>query len=437
MRKTNIKFFIIFMAVFGFIFFFAAESWAAGCCKYTATLAGVQKIQCEENITDEQTCKSKCLGITTDCTFFSNQACINVDGCPQGAPPTSPDRGCCLCETGRITELKYSCYHDLFYAQCFNKNIGDTSCSFKKGQSCREVPNCIPLTPTPPTPPPKYEYEPVYPSLQIPIPGIPSLTEFAKVEIRGEPGERYVYIPWVGQYISAIYNWAMGIVGVLAVVMIIWGGVIYLTAGGSPERISTAKSYITSAIAGLILAFGSYLLLYTINPDLVKFAALKIRVIEKEEYLLAEEDIEEQAKTLERVDLVSIEDIDNIVFDKTVEIKKLRPETAEALKIAAQKLKEQGVVLQLNNAARSYEKQLRLYNQYGKGRACFPKEEIGGYNCPHIVGIAVDAVCQGKTSDDPCQEKVKKAMFEAGFCRYTPEAWHFEYPKMSRNCVKE
>jgi hypothetical protein len=130
----------------------------------------------------------------------------------------------------------------------------------------------------------KYKYEPTYPSLQIPIPGIPSLTNFAKVEIKGNPGERYVYIPWLSQYISAVYSWAMGIVGILATVMIIWGGIIYLTAGGTPERISTAKDYITSAIAGLLLAFGSYLLLYTINPDLVKFGAMKIKVIERVDF---------------------------------------------------------------------------------------------------------------------------------------------------------
>jgi hypothetical protein len=141
---------------------------------------------------------------------------------------------------------------------------------------------CTLLTPPPPKEKkPEYKYEPVYPTLQIPIPGVPGLTNFAKVEIKGPEGERYVYIPWISQYIAAIYGWAMGIVGILATVMILWGGIIYLTAGGIPERISTAKDYITSAIAGLLLAFGSYLLLYTINPSLVKFGAMKIAVVER------------------------------------------------------------------------------------------------------------------------------------------------------------
>lgn len=56
---------------------------------------------------------------------------------------------------------------------------------------------------------------------------------------------------------------------VLALVMIIVGGVQYVGAGGNQSVISDAKSRITNAILGLILALASWLILYTINPKLV------------------------------------------------------------------------------------------------------------------------------------------------------------------------
>lgn len=117
------------------------------------------------------------------------------------------------------------------------------------------------------------------PLLQIPIPGI--LTNLSPATIYGEPGERYFYIPWIGEYASAIYQYALSIVGILATVVLVWAGVVWLTAAGNAEKIKIAKEYIAGALIGLVLTFGSYLILYTLNPDLVKFDAFKLRVIER------------------------------------------------------------------------------------------------------------------------------------------------------------
>jgi len=116
------------------------------------------------------------------------------------------------------------------------------------------------------------------PNLNIDIPGSGSLFGGGQIVKEGE--ERYFYLPYIGEYVSALYNYVLGIVGILAVVVIIFAGGIWLTAGGSPERIKTAQEYIFGAVTGVVLAFGSYLILYTINPDLVRFAAIKIKVVE-------------------------------------------------------------------------------------------------------------------------------------------------------------
>ncbi|MEK7097259.1 MAG: hypothetical protein AAB906_00215, partial [Patescibacteria group bacterium] len=54
------------------------------------------------------------------------------------------------------------------------------------------------------------------------------------------------------------------------------GGFIWLTAGGNQSRIGEAKSWIGASLTGLIIALSSYLILYQINPELTKFAPLKV-----------------------------------------------------------------------------------------------------------------------------------------------------------------
>ncbi len=77
--------------------------------------------------------------------------------------------------------------------------------------------------------------------------------------------------PSIAKYIKAIYTYAIGIVGILAAIVLMFGGVLWITAGGNNERISNAKSWIAASLSGLVLALCSYMILYTINPNLVQF----------------------------------------------------------------------------------------------------------------------------------------------------------------------
>src|SRR3989344_4343220 len=71
--------------------------------------------------------------------------------------------------------------------------------------------------------------------------------------------------------INQIYVWSLGIGALLALLMTIIGGYTYMTAAGNAEQASTGVSYIWGAVIGLALLFTAYLLLNTINPDLVNF----------------------------------------------------------------------------------------------------------------------------------------------------------------------
>lgn len=80
----------------------------------------------------------------------------------------------------------------------------------------------------------------------------------------------------IGTYITEIYKYAVSIVGILASIVIMWGGVRWLTAGGDKTAVDDAKKWIEGALSGLILVMTSYMILYFVNPDLIKFKSIKI-----------------------------------------------------------------------------------------------------------------------------------------------------------------
>lgn len=71
-------------------------------------------------------------------------------------------------------------------------------------------------------------------------------------------------------YIPGVFNLAIGIAGVLAVLMIIIGGVEYVTTDAIQGK-SDGKARIQNALWGLVLVLVSWILLYTINPKLTVF----------------------------------------------------------------------------------------------------------------------------------------------------------------------
>jgi len=70
-------------------------------------------------------------------------------------------------------------------------------------------------------------------------------------------------------YVTGFYNFAIAFVLIAALLMITIGGFYYITSAGNQAQASTAKRIITDALLGLIIVFVTYLILHTINPDLV------------------------------------------------------------------------------------------------------------------------------------------------------------------------
>jgi len=73
----------------------------------------------------------------------------------------------------------------------------------------------------------------------------------------------------LSKYLNIMIKIVIGIAAVLAMIMIVVGGIQYMTS----ELISSkeeGKKRISNAILGLIIALGSYVLLFMVNPDLLK-----------------------------------------------------------------------------------------------------------------------------------------------------------------------
>ena len=92
--------------------------------------------------------------------------------------------------------------------------------------------------------------------LEVPLPGIAGETEITNT-------------PFLPDYIRYIFNFGVGISGIVVFVVFVYAGVIYLTSGGNPSKLSDAKDRMMSALIGAAVILGSYLILTTINPQLL------------------------------------------------------------------------------------------------------------------------------------------------------------------------
>ncbi len=72
----------------------------------------------------------------------------------------------------------------------------------------------------------------------------------------------------IGGYVNIMFKIIIGIVGVLAVVMLVLGGVQYMSTDAISGK-ESGKETIQHALGGLILALGAFIILNTINPNIL------------------------------------------------------------------------------------------------------------------------------------------------------------------------
>ena len=68
-------------------------------------------------------------------------------------------------------------------------------------------------------------------------------------------------------YISVVIVFLTVLIVAVGVIAIVVGGYLYMTAGGSGDRVQLAKSIVAAAIIGIVLALTAFVLLSTISPE--------------------------------------------------------------------------------------------------------------------------------------------------------------------------
>lgn len=69
--------------------------------------------------------------------------------------------------------------------------------------------------------------------------------------------------------IASIINVALSLLGIIVLVIIIYGGFLWMTAGGNDERVGEAKKWIFGGIIGLVIILSAYAIAQFVISNLV------------------------------------------------------------------------------------------------------------------------------------------------------------------------
>lgn len=366
--------------------------------------------------------------------------------------------GSCYCKyqgivQGSSVEKTSACIRDKNSAdECKATDSKYFNCTLFSDNDCVT----LEIPPAPKTTEAKEELKLINPYLEIKIPGLNFTQVAGSVDEEGN-----FYAPWLAEYLAALYKFAMAAASVIAVVMIVVQGARVVVSGGGQEKIAAYKR-IGQVVVGLLILWGSYIILYTINPNLVTFKSLTVKQVPWEplpvEYFAEPNSISGGLAPLNPSSVTG----DNLVANNGVTVSE---DIKSKLITAAANLKPQGIQLWIASGLRTLAEQKALIAKHCTNpsdyKTCDPPTCLlvnnDPKNCPHTTGRAVDAwgrklgtdgqwrqcMIKDKCSTnpvtdpchaDPCQAAVIAAMRGAGFCNWPREAWHFESPPMSPGC---
>lgn len=98
----------------------------------------------------------------------------------------------------------------------------------------------------------------------------PRSLEIKYPEISGAPPLEDVAVGLPG-YVKYVFNFFIIITGLIALGALVYGGFRYTSSAGQPVALQDAKNQIFAAFLGILILMSSWLILTTINPDLINF----------------------------------------------------------------------------------------------------------------------------------------------------------------------
>ncbi|MBI4232287.1 PKD domain-containing protein, partial [Candidatus Peregrinibacteria bacterium] len=253
------------------------------------------------------------------------------------------------------------------------------------------------------------------------------------------------------EFIIKIVNYALGFLALLAVLIVIYGGVLYLTAAGEEEKTTTGKKAIFYAVIGLIIVMGSFALVNTVidsgtggqnttgisssggefagggfNASAEQVRALAIEIINGYQFLTeATEDLKNIQNDVEKESLLPDARPSKgavLTYLNSVKIKikniqtKLQPFTVADARI--------------NDAIRELDKDIDRINKLSGKELYDPDDFEGGKEptecSPNNQGGFWDGV-QGKSDEEICKDNGFTAVYTPGLY----SAWYKMYKEYS------
>jgi hypothetical protein len=234
----------------------------------------------------------------------------------------------------------------------------------------------------------------------------------------------------LSKYLNLMIKIFIGLCAVLAVIMIVMGGIEYMTS----ELISNkeaGKERITHAIFGLLLALGAWTILYQINPNLLN-ADLKNLVEQKVEVTLQDE-------TETAADAVTTSEV---FTGPTAKCPEGIKQSASGIYVCARIADNLDKMISAAKSAglsitgggyRSQNAQIALRQKNCNGDTtnanakCNPPTALPG-SSRHNNGLAVDFKCDGQliqTTDNKCFIWLQNNAGIAGLQNLASEPWHW------------
>ncbi len=186
------------------------------------------------------------------------------------------------CGSGDTCASGQACIGAVGSRFCYqNCTEGSTSCPAP--QTCRQPTGisqtvCADPVPTAPSTsepveeaPPEAAFIPITPELGVPIPGLNLVAPTREGQT--------VRVAFLAGYINAVYRYLTAIILVVAIVMVVYGGFLYLVGSAGVGSIQKGKTIIIDAIMGLLITLAAYAILNTVSPGTTQLKTLELGYI--------------------------------------------------------------------------------------------------------------------------------------------------------------
>jgi hypothetical protein len=74
--------------------------------------------------------------------------------------------------------------------------------------------------------------------------------------------------------VARLINFALGFLGVIGVVLVLYGGFSWMTSGGNEDKVRAAKKLLVASVIGLGIILSAYVIVFTVLRYLVEATGL-------------------------------------------------------------------------------------------------------------------------------------------------------------------